>query len=183
MTANFKTSFSKTLGEEGGYSNDPNDAGGETFCGISRVFNPNWIGWKRVDEIKAHGEFPKADDTLLMIYVQDFYRANIWDKIRGDAIQSQRIADVFFDTATNFSVVTAIRMVQDCLDLLVKDMTVDGKIGTQTITTLNQLGELEDDFIELLISRRHAHRWNSFKKQPANKAFMKGWILNRDNGL
>ena len=38
--ANFKESFDKVILAEGGYVNDPDDAGGETYLGISRVNHP-----------------------------------------------------------------------------------------------------------------------------------------------
>ena len=38
--ADFNDAFDETMGHEGGYVNDSNDAGGETYRGISRRFNP-----------------------------------------------------------------------------------------------------------------------------------------------
>ena len=34
---NFEKAFAHTLGLEGKYSNNPNDTGGETMCGIAKV--------------------------------------------------------------------------------------------------------------------------------------------------
>ena len=47
--ANFIKSYEITCKHEGGYSFDPDDAGGETYKGISRRFNPQWSGWKIID--------------------------------------------------------------------------------------------------------------------------------------
>ena len=55
--ANFNESFNITLGYEGGYSNDPDDAGGETYKGISRRYHPGWKGWALIDELKSKGVF------------------------------------------------------------------------------------------------------------------------------
>mgnify|MGYP002957326922 CR=1 FL=1 len=38
--ANFNEEFKKVILVEGGYVNDPDDAGGETYLGISRRYNP-----------------------------------------------------------------------------------------------------------------------------------------------
>lgn len=38
---------------EGGYSNDKNDSGGETLFGLSRVNNPDWKCWPKIDKIAA----------------------------------------------------------------------------------------------------------------------------------
>ena len=50
--ANFNIEFEKLILAEGGYVNDSDDAGGETYLGISRKNNPKWIGWKTIDSIK-----------------------------------------------------------------------------------------------------------------------------------
>ena len=50
--ANFNIEFEKLILAEGGYVNDSDDAGGETYLGISRKNNPNWSGWKLIDSIK-----------------------------------------------------------------------------------------------------------------------------------
>ena len=46
--AEFKKAYDKTMGHEGGYVHDPDDAGGETYKGISRRYHPGWEGWKVV---------------------------------------------------------------------------------------------------------------------------------------
>ncbi len=46
----------KTLKHEGGYANNPNDKGGETYRGIGRKANPNWKGWGFIDQVKRTGE-------------------------------------------------------------------------------------------------------------------------------
>ena len=50
--ANFEDEFNRIIFVEGGYVNDPSDAGGETYLGISRKANPYWKGWEMVDTIK-----------------------------------------------------------------------------------------------------------------------------------
>ena len=50
--ANFDIEFDKLIFTEGGYVNDPDDAGGETYLGISRKHNPKWDGWKKIDSFK-----------------------------------------------------------------------------------------------------------------------------------
>ena len=50
--ADFIPAKTITGGLEGLYSYDPNDPGGETWCGVSRVNNPNWSGWAIIDAHK-----------------------------------------------------------------------------------------------------------------------------------
>ena len=43
--ADFRLAYKKIEAAEGGYVNDPDDKGGETYKGISRKANPDWNGW------------------------------------------------------------------------------------------------------------------------------------------
>ena len=53
--ADFRLAYKKIEAAEGGYVNDPDDKGGETYKGISRKANPDWDGWISIDQIKkAH---------------------------------------------------------------------------------------------------------------------------------
>jgi lysozyme family protein len=36
---------------EGTYSKVPGDSGGETVFGITRVYDPDWAGWRRVQRL------------------------------------------------------------------------------------------------------------------------------------
>ena len=50
--ADFRESFNKVILAEGGYVNDPDDKGGETYLGISRVNHPYSTMWDIIDAIK-----------------------------------------------------------------------------------------------------------------------------------
>jgi len=101
--ANFILAYNRTMKFEGYYANDKKDRGGETYKGIARNFHNSWEGWKLIDSCKVSDLFPK---NLLKIYdleksVQKFYRKEYWDKIRGDEIISQEIANDLFDSCVN----------------------------------------------------------------------------------
>ena len=49
----FEIAYKISMKLEGYYSNSLNDKGGETVNGISRVYFPEWAGWKIVDELKS----------------------------------------------------------------------------------------------------------------------------------
>ena len=52
--AYFGDAFKKLSIKEGGYVNDKDDAGGETYRGISRKYNPTWQGWTMIDSYKKY---------------------------------------------------------------------------------------------------------------------------------
>jgi lysozyme family protein len=101
--ADFLTAYKRTARFEGGYANDPHDSGGETWEGVARNSNPHWIGWDIIDHYKKLPGFPgnlKASAELEKA-VQDIFKKNYWDPIRGDEIHSQEIANQLYDNAIN----------------------------------------------------------------------------------
>lgn len=113
--ADFEKAYSRTGKFEGGYVNDPDDNGGETYYGISRKFHPTWLGWKIVDEQKKKSNFPsnlKDRRNDLLILEKNFYKVNFWDKVWGDKINDQRVANDMYDTAVNMGVGTSIKLSQ-----------------------------------------------------------------------
>jgi len=60
----FDEAFEKTAAIEGGYVLDPDDAGGETYKGISRRFNPSWGGWDKIDEMKKANPRKRKFDNI-----------------------------------------------------------------------------------------------------------------------
>lgn len=112
--ADFEIAYKRTLKFEGGYVNNPNDSGGETYKGISRKNNPKWAGWAIVDSYKNKSNFPKNlnSDTKLQQLVKECYRDNYWKPVWGDKIKNQAVADDVYDTAVNMGVGTSIKLLQ-----------------------------------------------------------------------
>ena len=140
--ADYKQAIGKILKSEGGYVNDPDDRGGETYTGISRKFWPGWLGWTIIDELKKAGKFPRKPvtpneieiDTQLQYEVRMFYYHQFWIQIGGDKIKNQPIAEMLLDSAVNEGIVPAIRRAQS-----ITGVAITGKITPELITKLNQL--------------------------------------------
>lgn len=119
--AKFIDAYKKVLNNEGIYSNDPDDAGGETYKGISRRANPNWNGWISIDAIKkAHPTTFKCilkKTPELEKKVQDLYKDKYWDCFELDDVPNQLVAEQMFDTAVNQGQTAAIKFAQRVLDL------------------------------------------------------------------
>lgn len=119
--ADFKTAYKKIEAAEGSYCFDPDDAGGETYKGISRRANPNWDGWISIDAIKkSHpttfkGILKKTPE--LEKKVQDLYKDKYWDCFELDDVPNQFVAEQMFDTAVNQGQTAAIKFAQRVLDL------------------------------------------------------------------
>jgi len=111
MIGNFDKSLDFVLSWEGGHSFDPDDPGGETYKGVARKKNPQWKGWRYVDEKK----FKEADGELRAFYKEDF-----WDKLNCDNLPYP-LDLCCFDCAVNMGVSRALNFLsvtQDWRDYL-----------------------------------------------------------------
>ena len=143
----FDTAFNKVMFVEGGYVKDKDDTGGETYKGISRVFNPSWAGWKIIDSYKEHIDFPNCldADENLQIQVRYLYKKKYYDPFLGDQID-EAIAEEMFDQSVNLGVPKAIEHLQRTLNILntrskpndlYSDIETDGNFGGGTLKAYN----------------------------------------------
>ena len=138
--ADFDKEFEKVVLAEGGYCDDPDDTGGETYVGISRKYNPNWSGWPIIDAEKKNGlknitarlkKNKELNNKLKLVYKQKY-----WDVLDLDDIPSQKIAHQLFDTCVNCGKATAIRIAQQVIG-----MTITGKWSDELRYNLMQYGK------------------------------------------
>jgi lysozyme family protein len=147
--ADFKPIYDKYQKIEGSYSNDPDDRGGETWCGIARNFHPKWEGWEIVDSYKnVYSARQNLVDALkinpmLEMLVCNFYKKEFFDAFNGDGLP-QKIAAEIYDIATNAGLSTAIKYLQRMINILnrnedprfYQDINVDGNFGDATYKAL-----------------------------------------------
>jgi lysozyme family protein len=138
--AYYKHAIAKVLRHEGGYVNDKDDTGGETYRGVSRNNWPRWRGWALIDSAKkTAGTGPIFTASLdknvaLQDLIMTFYRDNFWDKIGGDFIASQAIADMLVDAAVNEGLKPAVRRAQKIVHI-----AQTGEFSDELKTKLNSL--------------------------------------------
>ena len=120
IMATFDDAYKNLSIKEGGYVNDSDDSGGETYRGISRRYNSSWDGWNIIDEYKRRykgkslSKVLDADDRL-QESVKELYKDKYWDIFELDDIPSQPIAYQRFDTCVNCGSAAAIRFAQASL--------------------------------------------------------------------
>jgi lysozyme family protein len=147
--ADFNAAHKKVMGNEGGYANNPADAGGETYKGIARNFWKNWGGWKYIDGVKANAVPQPAYGTTayrnhvaylsgclagltsLQQMVLDFYKQNFWDKYRLPEVNDQSVATWLYDHVVNGGA-RGVQWMQEAAGV-----TADGKVGSATIVAIN----------------------------------------------
>lgn len=170
--AEFKTALKKMLNNEGGYVNDLNDQGGETYKGISRTKHKNWSGWEMIDKYKNKSGFAVILDKEVELQKQteQFYRTNFWSPLNADHISNQAIADSIFDFSVNAGIITSVRLAQSIVGV-----KADGIIGEQTIRKLNSLDF--GYFLPAFTVAKIAHYITIIIKRPANKKYFYGWVI------
>jgi len=145
---NFDDAFSRLLGNEGGYTNNPKDPGGETNWGISKRSYPG-VDIARLTQAQAKE-----------IYLRDF-----WDPV-GDA--DPAIKFQVFDFAVNSGIQTAIRKLQAAIGV-----ADDGHWGSMSASKLASMDK-NDVLMRFLAQRLRFWTalsiWPSFGKGWANRA-------------
>ncbi len=186
--ADFQKAFQRTMGNEGGYVNDPADKGGETYRGISRRFFPSWPGWENIDSLKKQpGGFPGNAPLApgLSLQVSEFYKVNFWDRILGDAIAVQEVAEELFDDAVNMGIDPAVKFLQEAICLLNRngaiqaDLAIDGKLGLGTLSAMGKILTENNGLRHLLLcinGLQLEYYFNICRRNPSQEKFLRGWI-------
>ena len=130
--ANYKSAILKVLLTEGGYANDPDDSGGETYKGIARNFWPRWSGWVIIDIAKKQHGYELALNRNMQLNddVIAFYKVNFWDKVGGDFIKDQSIANNLVDAAVNEGIKGAVKRAQGIV-LIAQTGVITPELGTK----------------------------------------------------
>lgn len=165
-----------TFRREGGYSNDPNDFGGETNHGVTHDTLKKYQdkhgglgeGGKRVDVKELTQDQAKA------IYKQVYY-----DDRRIREIKDVATAGHIFDLGLNHAPETGATFVQKAINGAIPgaNLQVDGVVGSKTIDALNKATPEQLKAINNAIVReREAHYRQQVQQNPKQERFLKGWL-------
>lgn len=160
---------------EGAYSNNPADKGGETYCGISRVAYPNWLGWSHIDANKDH--LPIA---VLNTLVEDFY-VRIWNDLQLDYYRPE-LSTFVFDMAVNCGTKTAVKTLQTALNAVGASLVEDGIMGEKTKIALSHFSGNLSIIVSILQTLRTKLYLRIVEANPSQKIFLFGW-LKRTYGI
>jgi Putative secretion activating protein len=187
--ADFNKAHLEVMGNEGGYVNNPDDAGGETYKGIARKFWPSWSGWKLIDDLKrslplqprygstAYRDWARKLNAIaekapaLQRMVLDFYLVNFWEKFRCGEILDQKTATWLYDHVVNGGARGAQWMQEAA------GVTADGDIGPKSIAAINSA-----DPVRLLQGAKDVaafYRLDRAAANPSQIQFLPSW-LRRD---
>jgi lysozyme family protein len=153
--ADFDIAIVKTLAREGGskITDDPSDHGGVTKYGISSRAYPN-VDIRNLTEQQA----------------REIYKRDYWDRVCGDDILHQDLAEVIFDGAVNMGEKTTIKLLQSAMEM----NTIDGIFGSKTLNCVNGLPP--DDTIKSFILLKIARYVKICETDASQKKYFFGWI-------
>ena len=131
MPDNFSAAFAFTVGEEGGFTNNPNDPGNWTggACGVGQCNGTNF-------GISA-AAYPNLDIAhLTQNQAQLIYHQSYWNPVQGDKLPLL-LAMVAFDGAVNSGVGQSVQWLQTaCNSVTGSTLAIDGGLGPLTLAAL-----------------------------------------------
>jgi len=169
--ASFDAFFPTLLKHEGGFVNDPVDPGGATNKGIT-------MGTFQSCAQQYLGIEPTLENLKALTDAQaaKIYKPLYWDKVRGDDIALQELANIVFDFQVNAGG-KASKLLQEVLNELgaKPPLTVDGDMGPGTMTALK--GVDQKAVYQRYKQGRVDYYQDLVTKRPALEKFLKGWLI------
>lgn len=165
------------IAAEGGYVNDPADAGGETMYGITAAV------------ARANGYSGPMSALPRSLAVQIYSTRYVFEPKfdRVGEVAGSRVAAEMIDTGVNMGPAVAAKFLQTSLNALNEgqaDLVVDGQIGSKTLLQLDAFiakrGPLGVEVLLRCLNGLQLARYIELtQSRPANKRFLFGWVANR----
>ena len=156
--ADINKALTVLFGQEGGYSDNPNDSGGPTKYGICQRTYPNL-------DIKN-----LTIDQAAAIYKRDFWPALY------DQITDQTVATKQFSCGVNCGLQTAIKLLQRGLKV-----AEDGIFGPVTLCAVNSMDPY--DLLVQMMNIEKAHYDAIIAANPQDAEFRKSWYTRAEYGV
>lgn len=144
---------------EGGFADDPRDAGGATFMGVTlATYRLHFGADKTVEDLKR----------MTAAQWKHIMKGTFWDKCWADQIRNQSVAEIFVDWCVN-SGLGMIKKVQALVGT-----TADGVVGPKTLAAINGADAQQLHF--RIKTARSTYYTAIVRSRPANIAFYDGWM-------
>ena len=169
-SASFAIAVQFTLENEGGYSNDPNDAGGPTNYGITQQDLSDWLG---------RPASAAEVQNMSISTAEAIYQKRYWDA--GLAKLSQPAATAIFDSGVLCGTVRAREMAQASCNSLGAEppLQIDGIVGPLSAAAINHFGA---GFIKRFAADLRRYFADIVARDPSQEEFINGWD-NRANRI
>ncbi|WP_283393184.1 glycoside hydrolase family 108 protein [Photobacterium phosphoreum] len=165
------------LRKEGGYVDDPADAGGATNRGIS-------LRYAKGVGLDLDGDGDTDKDDIRLVTVEDAKRLYREDFYTGPRIDTLPVAiqPVLFDYAVNSGPPRALMAMQRVLNLADFPCDVDGVIGPQTRKQADVASEAMGGYlVNAICDYRQRFYDRIVERNPSQQRFLKGWTRRCDS--
>ena len=168
------------LHHEGGWVNNPNDPGGATNFGISLRY------LQSIGDLDGDG-LPDGDldgdgdvdvDDIRNATREDaiqLYKNGFWIPNKCDSIISGLVATKIFDMSVNMGSKQAWKIAQRSANKLGAALTVDGLVGTNTLTAVNSYLDRDYELLAVLRDRQANFYETIIERKPSLAEFRLGW--------
>lgn len=163
MSPRFNQCLEVVLGHEGGYSNNQNDRGGATNCGITQAVYDDWRVGKGFGRQPVNGI---SGDEVKAIYFSRYWLLGKCDQLPAP------LDYVHFDGCVNHGVGQAARFLQRALCV-----AADGAIGPITLAAVREkdCAHSIDNVCDDILHQREEFYDRLAETDPRQKVFLKGW--------
>ncbi len=149
---------------DGGYTNDPDDAGGATKWGITGATLARYL-CRPVTDLDVEA---LSRSTAQMIY-RDFY----WAPLNLGRVMDAAKSTAIFDAGVLFGIGVSALYAQQALASMGADVAVDGHLGPKSTVALNAADTVTfiQTFVRLLVERIGG----VVKSHPQDSKYEMGW--------
>ena len=185
--ANYKNILSHVKTNEGGYSADPRDNQSKnpsdvkgldkryptlpvhTYRGVA------YASWKEYARRKGFAPTGKSFVNMTLAQWEDFLKTLYWDAIYGDFIKSQGIAEILFEAIWGGGSKNLVVDLQTFLRKKGFNIAVDGAMGKQTYTAINEFTAKSNKNETELVKYLTAERLKYLQSLSDWSNYSKGW--------
>lgn len=185
--ANYKNILSHVKTNEGGYSADPRDNQSKNpsdVKGLDKRY-PNlpvhtyrgvaYASWKEYARRKGFVATGKSFVNMTLAQWEDFLKTLYWDAIYGDFIKSQGIAEILFEAIWGGGSKNLVIDLQTFLRKKGFNIAVDGAMGKNTYTALNEFTSKSNKNETELVKYLTAERLKYLQSLSDWSNYSKGW--------
>lgn len=167
MTQSIDEILDTVINNEGGFVNNPSDAGGPTKYGITQATLSNYLGRDAtIDDIKN-----LSIDDAKEIYQRKYYTEPRFDTLPVD------LQPVVVDTGVLYGTRRAVIFIQTVINEAgFGPIDVDGTLGPQTRAAVTKaFNEMQGYFINAIVDERINRAQQIVANNPSQQVFLKGW--------
>lgn len=166
--AKYTPAYQRAAIIEGGYQRLTADRG--NYNSNRQLVGTNWgIAAPVYEQYLGHPPTTAEMRSMQKSVAVGIFKRKFWDRIKGDQITNQFVAEIFFDGVVNHGVSNGTKLMQECLGV-----QQDGVLGPITLGKLNAAVPAEI-YLKYKL-RRLQYYVQIVLWRPSQKVFLRGWM-------